>query len=138
MNKILKSFLIIGLGLGIFTACDDDRDSNPTLISPTEFVLNTPAISGTVIDLANSSSIEISCSQPDYGFPAKVKESGYVTSGDEGVKHVMETTSYFLESERNILKLASEAGDEATVAMMSDYIKEQEKQLWMLTAYSSK
>mgnify|MGYP001752715446 CR=1 FL=1 len=43
MNKILKSFLIIGLGLGIFTACDDDRDSNPTLISPTEFVLNTPA-----------------------------------------------------------------------------------------------
>ena len=57
MNKILKSFLIIGLGLGIFTACDDDRDSNPTLISPTEFVLNTPAISGTVIDLANSSSI---------------------------------------------------------------------------------
>ena len=47
MNKILKSFLIIGLGLGIFTACDDDRDSNPTLISPTEFVLNTPAISGT-------------------------------------------------------------------------------------------
>ena len=49
MNKILKSFLIIGLGLGIFTACDDDCDSNPTLISPTEFVLNTPAISGTVI-----------------------------------------------------------------------------------------
>ena len=45
--------MIIGLGLGIFTACDDDRDSNPTLISPTEFVLNTPAISGTVIDLAN-------------------------------------------------------------------------------------
>ena len=72
MNKILKSFLIIGLGLGIFTACDDDSDSNPTLISPTEFVLNTPAISGTVIDLANSSSIEISCSQPDYGFPANV------------------------------------------------------------------
>lgn len=72
MNKILKSFLIIGLGLGIFTACDDDRDSNPTLISPTEFVLNTPAISGTVINLANSSSIEISCSQPDYGFPANV------------------------------------------------------------------
>ena len=74
----------------------------------------------------------------EYLKTAKVKESGYVTSGDEGIKHIMETTSYFLESERNILKLASEAGDEATVAMMSDYIKEQEKQLWMLTAYSSK
>ena len=74
----------------------------------------------------------------EYLKTAKVKESGYVTSSDEGIKHVMETTSYCRESERNILKLASEAGDEATVAMMSDYIKEQEKQLWMLTAYSSK
>ena len=46
MNKILKSFLIIGLGLGIFTACDDDRDSNPTLISPTEFVLRCLKLSG--------------------------------------------------------------------------------------------
>ncbi len=70
MNKIIKSFLFIGLGLGIFTACDDDRDSNPTLNAPTEFVLNTPVISSEVVDLANSSSIEISCSQPDYGFPA--------------------------------------------------------------------
>ena len=74
----------------------------------------------------------------EYLKTAKVKESGYVTSDDEGVKHVMETTSYFLEQERNILKLAAEAGDEATVAMMSDYMEEQEKQLWMLTAYSSK
>lgn len=69
MNKILKSFLIIGLGLGIFTACDDDRDSNPTLISPTEFVLNTPAISGTVIDLANSSSIEYPVHNPTTASP---------------------------------------------------------------------
>lgn len=72
MNKIVKSFLIIGLGLGFFASCDDDRDSNPTLNTPTEFVLNTPVISDAVVDLANSSSIEISCSQPNYGFPANV------------------------------------------------------------------
>lgn len=30
------------------------------------------------------------------------------------------------------------AGDEATVALMSDYLKEQEKMVWMLTAYSNK
>jgi len=72
MKKIAKSFLIIGLALGIFTACDDDRDSNPTLNAPTEFVLNTPAFSGETVDLAHSSSIEISCSQPNYGFPANV------------------------------------------------------------------
>lgn len=73
----------------------------------------------------------------EYLKASKVKESAYVTSGDQGLTHVMETISYFVESERAILKLASEAGDEATVAMMSDYIKEQEKLLWMLVAYKS-
>jgi len=73
----------------------------------------------------------------EYLKTSKVKESGYVSNGDEGVKQVMETISYFAESERAILKLASEAGDEATVAMMSDYIKEQEKLLWMLVSYKS-
>ncbi len=73
----------------------------------------------------------------EYLKASKVKESGYVSNGDEGVKQVMETISYFVESERAILKLASETGDEATVAMMSDYIKEQEKLLWMLVAYKS-
>ncbi|MDD2286254.1 MAG: ferritin-like domain-containing protein [Paludibacter sp.] len=43
-----------------------------------------------------------------------------------------------MASERAILKLASEASDESTVAMMSDYIKEQEKMVWMLVAYSTK
>ncbi|KAA2659630.1 DNA starvation/stationary phase protection protein, partial [Alistipes onderdonkii] len=38
--------------------------------------------------------------------------------------------------ERKLLALASEAGDEATVALMSDYLKEQEKMVWMLTAYN--
>ena len=37
-----------------------------------------------------------------------------------------------------ILSLASEAGDEVTVALLSDYLKEQEKLVWMLCAYSTK
>lgn len=74
----------------------------------------------------------------EYLKTSKVKESGYVTSGDEGLANILETYSYFIESERKILSMASEAGDEATVAMMSDYISEQEKMVWMLVAYSSK
>ncbi len=73
----------------------------------------------------------------EYLKTSKVKEAGYVTSGSEGIQHVMETISYFIASERNILKLASEAGDETTVALMSDYISEQEKLMWMLTAYTA-
>ena len=73
----------------------------------------------------------------EYLKTSRVKESGYVTDGDAGLKHVLESYSHFIESERKILNLASEAGDESTVAMMSDYIKEQEKLVWMLVAYAS-
>ena len=73
----------------------------------------------------------------EYLKTSKVKETGYVTSGSEGIQHVMDTISYFIASERDILKIASEAGDEATVALMSDYISEQEKLMWMLTAYNA-
>lgn len=44
----------------------------------------------------------------------------------------------FVEKERTLLKIASEVGDEVTVAMMSDYLKEQEKMIWMLIAYQNK
>jgi len=73
----------------------------------------------------------------EYLTKSKIKETGYVSGSDKAIQHIMESTGYFLEQERKILKLASEANDEATVALMSDYIKEQEKQLWMFTAYLS-
>lgn len=54
----------------VFTACSDDRGSNPTLVQPTTFVLNTPAYANAGIDLAESSSVNFTWSQPDYGgFP---------------------------------------------------------------------
>ena len=37
--------------------------------------------------------------------------------------------------EREILELIAEAGDEGTNALMSDYVREQEKLVWMFTAY---
>lgn len=69
---------------------------------------------------------------------SNVKETGVVTDGDEGLKNVLDTLSHLIQSERAILATASEAGDESTVAMMSDYLKEQEKLVWMLTAYFTK
>ena len=69
---------------------------------------------------------------------SKVEESNYISDGETGLKHVLDTYSHFIASERDILKLASDAEDESTVAMMSDYIKEQEKMVWMLVAYFTK
>ena len=70
MKKILKSALLIMMGLVMFTSCEDDNDSNPIVKTPTEFHLNTPALAATNIDLTNSSAIVFTCSQPNYGFPA--------------------------------------------------------------------
>ena len=69
MKKIILSVLLLLGGLSFFTACEDDTDSNPTLVQPTAFVLNTPAYSGETVDLAHSENVSLSWSQPNYGFP---------------------------------------------------------------------
>lgn len=56
----------------VFTACEDDRDSNPTLVQPTSFTLNNPV--NTLVDLNESVGIPFAWSQPDYGgWPAAVE-----------------------------------------------------------------
>ena len=68
---------------------------------------------------------------------ANLKEVSGVSCGDEALKNVLDTYSYLIGEERKVLALASEASDESTVAMMGDYIREQEKLIWMLVAYST-
>lgn len=68
---------------------------------------------------------------------ARVKEVSGVSSASESLKNVLDSYSYFIGEERKLLALASELADEATVALMSDYLKEQEKLVWMLVAYAS-
>ena len=68
---------------------------------------------------------------------AKVKEVSGVSCADEALENVLDTYGQFIAEERKLLSLASESRDEATVALMSDYLKEQEKLVWMLVAYSS-
>lgn len=70
MKKIIKSSLLLLGALVMFTACSDDRDSNPTLVQPDSFVLNAPAYATSDIDLASSTAIPFTWSQPNYGgFP---------------------------------------------------------------------
>ena len=42
-NKYIIGALLVGI-ISLFASCSDDNDSNPTLIQPKEFVLNTPEI----------------------------------------------------------------------------------------------
>lgn len=74
----------------------------------------------------------------EYLKAAQVKEITGVSGSDEAIGHILDTYSYLIGEERRVLELASEANDEATVALMSDYLKEQEKLVWMLVAYNKK
>ena len=58
--------MLLQAGAFVFTACSDDNDSNPTLIQPTSFVVNTPAIGSANLDLEKSTSVNLTWSQPVY------------------------------------------------------------------------
>ena len=57
-------------------------------------------------------------------------------SNDEKAVHLIVTSlSHLLKIEREILKKAGEINDEGTNSMMSDFISEQEKTIWMMQAW---
>ena len=71
----------------------------------------------------------------DYVKTASIKEVTDVSNGKTAIEHVLGGFKTLIEAERELLELSAEAGDEGTNALMSDYIREQEKFVWMYTAY---
>ena len=64
-NKYMMGALLFGI-ISLFASCSDDNDSNPTLIQPTEFKLNTPEYANGFIDLEKSKELSFTWSQPKY------------------------------------------------------------------------
>ena len=106
MKNIIKSALLVVMSLTLMTACSDDNDSNPSIQTPTEFKLNTPALENTPIDLANSSKIILTCSQPNYGYTASVQYTVQVAT-DENMTDAVElsetSNSAKVEIDANLL-----------------------------------
>ena len=69
---------------------------------------------------------------------ANVKEVSDISCGSEAVDHILETYGYLIGEERKVIELANEAGDDVTADLMTGYLKEQEKMVWMLVAFSTK
>lgn len=74
----------------------------------------------------------------DYLKVANINEVDKVSNSDQALDNILQTVSHLIGEERKILSIASQAGDDVTVSMMSDYLKGQEKLVWMLVAYNSK
>jgi len=69
---------------------------------------------------------------------AQLKELDVVHCGQECLTHVLEMLKTIMAQERVVMAAADEAGDESSNALMSDFLREQEKLVWMLTATLAK
>ena len=71
----------------------------------------------------------------DYRAASEIKESIPVSDGMKAVQDIISSFQTIILLQRAILKLSSDADDEGTNALMGDYIREQEKLVWMYSAY---
>lgn len=63
-----------------------------------------------------------------------IKEDLAISAAQQCLTGTLEGFKTLLKQQREILAIANEADDEGTASQMSDYIKEQEKLVWMFSA----
>lgn len=71
----------------------------------------------------------------DYLKKSEIKVEKDVFEGTSCVKSILNGFEKVIILQREILELSGEANDEGTNSQMSDYIREQEKLVWMYSAF---
>jgi starvation-inducible DNA-binding protein len=71
----------------------------------------------------------------DYLEHSAIKPEKNVITAESTVNGVLNSLQGLIKMQRSILELADELNDEGTNALMSDYIREQEKLVWMYSAF---
>ncbi len=66
---------------------------------------------------------------------SSIKEVKDANDAKTTVSSILNSFEVLLNQQRTILDLSGSANDEGTSALMSDYIREQEKLVWMYTAF---
>ena len=71
----------------------------------------------------------------DYRTTSKIKESEQVSDGIKAVEDILASFQTIIVLQRELLTISSDVDDEGTNALMSDYIREQEKLVWMYSSF---
>lgn len=71
----------------------------------------------------------------DYVSNSKLKVGKNIHNDEEAIALIVNSLTELLKIERIILSQSGEINDEGTNSMMSDFIKEQEKTIWMMNAW---
>lgn len=77
---------------------------------------------------------------PDHNYSrykklSSIGESTDVAKGAVAVRDILSSFKTVIALERDLLVLSAEASDEGTNALMSDYVRGQEKLVWMYSAF---
>ncbi len=92
--KSIKILASLFAGLVLTTACSSDRDSNPVYQEPSVFLLNTPAFVNGTYDLENSTTLQLTCTQPNYGYTAATMYAVQVSLSQSFSNFTELTTQY--------------------------------------------
>lgn len=71
----------------------------------------------------------------DYIANSKLKVGKNIHNDEEAINLILNSLTQLLQVERVILSQSGEINDEGTNSMMSDFIAEQEKTIWMMSAW---
>ena len=71
----------------------------------------------------------------DYTEQATVPAGKNITKDEEAIRLIVDSLKELLLIERKLLDASADANDEGTNSMMSDFITEQEKTVWMMKAW---
>ncbi|MBU2997901.1 DNA starvation/stationary phase protection protein [Cellulophaga baltica] len=71
----------------------------------------------------------------DYIAKSEIEVGKNITKDKEAIELIVDSIKKLLIIERGILETSDEANDEGTNSMMSDFITEQEKTVWMMKAW---
>lgn len=71
----------------------------------------------------------------DYQKNTQIKSIKNISDGNTGITNVLDSFKTIIIKQRDLLNLAAETEDEGTNALMSDYIREQEKLVWMYSSF---
>lgn len=74
----------------------------------------------------------------DYRLTSKIKESNQVSDGIIAVEDILSSFQTIIILQRELLSISASAEDEGTNALMSDYIRSQEKLVWMYSSFLNK
>jgi len=58
-----------------------------------------------------------------------------ISQDEKAVRLIVDSLAELLKIERDLLNTSGDANDEGTTSIMSDFISEQEKTIWMLKAW---